>query len=722
MRFRCDQCQTKYNIPDDRIRGKRLNIRCKTCNNFIHVSEAGVVRDSEYQIPAYGPAFNPEEKTFWTAAELGLGGLMSLEPDPEPVALPAEPPVTAESPSLQPEQSKPRLAQEGDVLKDRYLLRSFIEKAPHGEIFNGPDLRTGSSVVIYIFARDILSSEVPNWFTDLIAVQHPALDGVVDQGITPKNSVFIVTLHSLGRTLFATRQQPRKSAEVSDAYNICRQIGYGLAAMHEQGLSQDFFDMNDILINQGLDLLDASSCRVRLVRSGVDSILRKTKTGSVAALAEISVGSLRRFPPEVILGEFGGSRGNSDQFLLASLFFELLMTHPPYEYQRERGSKFGISRDDLRSQSPAQLSPELHALQPVLNRALAIKHRERYDNILVFLDELKQACQTIRGFSEAGMPEVPRPQSFGIPKVVGPESTSSPPEEAPESELASAVTESPPIQVLSLDRLRTTTVAIATVGPGEGALPMTWAATVPISAARVRTLGACIGAFALAAPLLSFFAQCPAQTIPELRPELLILPQDNARNSANVRESGRIAMARTEITQGQFHAVLGFNPSHFRGTDTLPVDSIQYPEAASYCNRLSEIEGLSPCYKFAADKSVQSEISGCSGYRLPTANEWQYAALAAEHPSAGQALMAASGFAWLVDDSGGSTHPVATRNANAWGFYDLTGNVAELLSNIETIGGSWQDLRATGPLFRPSPYPQLSRDDRNGFRIVRSIP
>jgi len=117
-------------------------------------------------------------------------------------------------------------------------------------------------------------------------------------------------------------------------------------------------------------------------------------------------------------------------------------------------------------------------------------------------------------------------------------------------------------------------------------------------------------------------------------------------------------MGVTEVTQAQYEAVMGTNPSKFTGP-TNPVDSVTWDEAVEFCRRLSEKTG----------KTV----------RLPTEAEWEYACRAGTRTrySFGDAESVLGDYAWWGSNSGGKTHPVGQKKPNAWGLYDMHGNVYE---------------------------------------------
>jgi len=114
-------------------------------------------------------------------------------------------------------------------------------------------------------------------------------------------------------------------------------------------------------------------------------------------------------------------------------------------------------------------------------------------------------------------------------------------------------------------------------------------------------------------------------------------------------------MAATEVTQRQWLTLMEQNRSPQPGDD-LPVTSVSWPEAREFCAKLSQKEGVT--------------------YRLPTEAEWEYACRAGDaSPPAGPAELA--GVAWFVDNAEGTTHPVGRKRPNAWGLFDMLGNVAE---------------------------------------------
>lgn len=186
-------------------------------------------------------------------------------------------------------------------------------------------------------------------------------------------------------------------------------------------------------------------------------------------------------------------------------------------------------------------------------------------------------------------------------------------------------------------------------------------------------------------------------------------------------------MSKTEITQAVYKAVMGKNPSYFKG-DSLPVEEVSWYDAVEFCNRLSKKAGLEPAYSI--NKGNVEWNRNANGYRLPTVEERQYAELGGEnYKYSGSDNLDEVG--WYTDNSGRKTHPVAQKKPNGYGLYDMSGNVEEWCwdSNGDKFcylcGGSWYGY-AHGCLVGRGWYAADDTDDTDdtdgdpGFRIVRS--
>ena len=163
-------------------------------------------------------------------------------------------------------------------------------------------------------------------------------------------------------------------------------------------------------------------------------------------------------------------------------------------------------------------------------------------------------------------------------------------------------------------------------------------------------------------------------------------------------------MGTTEVTQEQWQAVMSANPSDFKGTGR-PVEHISWNDAQNFLDRLNDRrDGFN--------------------YRLPTEAEWEYAARASSAPPALN-LVAWFGLAQETDREPRAQR-VATKTANAWGLFDMLGNVAEWCEDWYSPkyqrvvrGGSWLDAAKSVRVSARGKAVPTTKDSWIGLRIVR---
>jgi formylglycine-generating enzyme required for sulfatase activity len=168
----------------------------------------------------------------------------------------------------------------------------------------------------------------------------------------------------------------------------------------------------------------------------------------------------------------------------------------------------------------------------------------------------------------------------------------------------------------------------------------------------------------------------------------------------------------TLVTQTDFNALMGFNPSGNKsGTVGLPVDQETWYDAVLYCNARSKRDGLDTVYSYTARTlSGQNTIAlaGISdtnkilinGYRLPTNAEREYleGAGATTMYYWGDNASLASTYAWYSDNSGGQTHPVAQKKPNSLGLYDMTGNLFQWVGDWDSTYKVTDQIDPPGPM------------------------
>lgn len=182
-------------------------------------------------------------------------------------------------------------------------------------------------------------------------------------------------------------------------------------------------------------------------------------------------------------------------------------------------------------------------------------------------------------------------------------------------------------------------------------------------------------------------------------------------------------MGKTEVTQGQWKAVMGYNPANFKECgDNCPIENVSWDDTQEFIRKIN--------------------MRGDGTYRLPTEAEWEYAARAGSNSKYGFGSDEESlkEYAWFSWNSTQQTHPVASKKPNDWGLYDMQGNVWEWCNdwyekysdkslidptgaasgtNRVYRGGSWMSNTDEMPIrFRQQWLPSI-KQDTHGFRLIR---
>jgi len=165
--------------------------------------------------------------------------------------------------------------------------------------------------------------------------------------------------------------------------------------------------------------------------------------------------------------------------------------------------------------------------------------------------------------------------------------------------------------------------------------------------------------------------QDPERYVNSLRMEFVWIPageflmgstdgEARERPVHRVRISRPFYLGKYAVTQGEWEAIMGSNPSRFRDDPRLPVEQASWEDAQEFIQKLN-----------AQEKGTQ--------YRLPTEAEWEYATRAGATTaySFGDDVSQLRAYAWYDDNSGNRTHPVGQLQPNTRGLYDMHGNVWE---------------------------------------------
>jgi len=200
---------------------------------------------------------------------------------------------------------------------------------------------------------------------------------------------------------------------------------------------------------------------------------------------------------------------------------------------------------------------------------------------------------------------------------------------------------------------------------------------------------------------------------------------DKSEKPQHLVKVNSFAIGKYPVTQAQYEAVMGKNPSNFKNNPQNPVEWVYWNDAQAFCKKLSQITGKT--------------------YRLPTEAEWEYACRAGTTTRFyfGDHANQLGDYAWYDGNSQYTTHPVGQKKPNAWGLYDMSGNVWEWCEdnwhynyeNAPRDGSAWltndnDDRILRGGSWFNFPYdcrsayrnPNYRRDSddttNNGFRVV----
>jgi formylglycine-generating enzyme required for sulfatase activity/predicted NACHT family NTPase len=217
---------------------------------------------------------------------------------------------------------------------------------------------------------------------------------------------------------------------------------------------------------------------------------------------------------------------------------------------------------------------------------------------------------------------------------------------------------------------------------------------------------------------------------------LFLMGDDNETPIHRVHITKPFLMSAVLVTNKFFSHVMGKTPSRFKG-DNRPVEQVSWFDAVEFCNRLSDTAGLKKVYSIDGEK-VKPDWDA-DGFRLPTEAEWEYACRAG---TSGQRYGEIDKIAWYKNNSNNSTQDVGNKEPNAWGLYDMLGNVWEWCwdwhgdyptedrenwrgpeggSDRVFRGGGWGlDVWLCRCAYRFANHPAYRVNDL-GFRLVRAL-
>lgn len=163
--------------------------------------------------------------------------------------------------------------------------------------------------------------------------------------------------------------------------------------------------------------------------------------------------------------------------------------------------------------------------------------------------------------------------------------------------------------------------------------------------------------------------------------------RNNERPQHRVHITKNLFVGVHPVMQNEFLSLMNFNPSTAVENELCPADSVTWYSALEFCNKLSEEEGIVPYYELSNVKRRTSgaiefadvNVIGGMGFRLLTEAEWEYACRAGSITPwcFGDNVEEVKKYAWYYDNAPAETQPVGGRKPNAWGLFDMHGNIME---------------------------------------------
>jgi len=468
----------------------------------------------------------------------------------------------------------------------------------------------------------------------------------------------------------------------------------------------------------------------------------------------ITRGSHPSISPEQARG--GKVDRRSDGCALGSILAEMITGKVVFQDDTLAGVLMKIHQADT-GETIQEVARRVPLLAPVIHRSLALRPEDRFDDasalaaaIAKVRDEIPEGAPTAAWLQEFMTDATPRPsmsdvsvelpppethEFFGVPRPDDPRT----PEEVAAAEADTAESEA---EVTAEEKGEVTAEGVPTVlwaeqgNPGRTDELLRDVTEMELHGLLEEEEGPDV-----------LVTSMPGLVLVRIHPGTYWMGSDRGEpgryddeDRHQVQLTRPIHVANTPVTQGQFEDLTKHNPSKSLGRK-VPVQGVRWYDAIDFCNKLSKLEGLPPAYHIAKTGVTWDQES--PGFRLPTEAEWEYAARAGS-----TTLYAGSNdpdeVAWYWGTSRGAPRAVARKAPNAWGLYDMSGNVWEWIwdrygpyptEGIEfdpagpevgnercARGGSYyskqRDLRLTCRRGRAKPG---SRLDFLGFRVVATI-
>lgn len=544
------------------------------------------------------------------------------------------------------ERLKNLYLQPGDVIVGNYEFVRELGRGGMGMVCLCRDLVANGRLMAVKTVPDILrhdddavaalTREYDNMYSltndGIVAVRHLVKDDY---------RYYVVMDYAEGETLAAYLSNHRKPGEAV-ALEVIRRIAAALDYAHGKGMVHRDIKPGNVMVQIDGDNIKS----VKLLDFGLGLQIRKSFSRTTGQLT--SGTPAYKSPEQWDPRRFGKPSFNSDQYSLAAMAYEMLFGNYPFaEFDDMETFRVAVLND-----APERIDGIAEYMNDALQKALAKKPEDRFENCAAFVKAMEKK------------PEAEQPVQ--VSETV----------EQPKSDIL--------IVVDSMPELNPLPVSVATKTSGKTSKRWIWIVAV-VALMGLLALIAGVSAEKEKARLKVNSYQQRKDRVVQMNGAMMVLKYIQAGEftmGSPSSEKGRYDnegqqrvkltrdywLGETEVTQVQYKAVIGRNPSSFPKEGKYPVETVSWKDAMAFCERLTKAERASGNLPFGYE------------YTLPTTAQWEYAARGGHKNSCYHVHSGGdeiSDVAWYALNSNGLTHPVGQKRPNELGLYDMNGNVRE---------------------------------------------
>lgn len=534
-----------------------------------------------------------------------------------------------------PKDNDPDIRHLQEALKGKYVVQKPLGEGGFGRVFLAEHTGLGQMHVIKLLSADSSrSTEVRNRFFQeakvLAKLKHPNIVPIMDVSEFGGRPYYVMSYLNGGSLADLLRKE--KNLSVEKALEYVQKLLSALSEVHEKGIIHRDIKPENVLLDEKGEpvLIDFGIARVE------ESSKARTATG-------FSIGTPQYMSPEQLDGK--PITLTTDIYSMGIMLFELITGKPPYE-----GSFISIANQHNSGNLPSIRGKfrESHleeGVQGILQKACAKEASARYSSA----KEMREAMEELL----RNKVEVPREKSQSeTEKKNVPHNDKIETKKIDESD-----------QKVKKRWFQNRKIFVGVLGL---VLVVLFYFTkdfilneedIIVSIPSGKTFTNSIGMEFIEIPAGKFMMGCSKGDKD---------CKDDEKPRHKVRLSHSFFMGKYEVTQGQWMAVMGENPSYFENCGKIcPVEFISYYDVQTFIQKLCLKERKFPC-----------------NYQLPTEAEWEYAARAGVSSVYYWGELKNNNHSWHKGNSiRNSTNPVGLRKPNNWGLYDMSGNVWEMVED-----------------------------------------